>query len=61
MPGPKHENLNVFVGRWHTTGDVSAPESLASLSINFLDTYKWYPGGFFLVHEAEGTIGGEQE
>lgn len=59
MPGPEHEKLNVFIGKWHTTGDVAATSSLPALKVDFLDTYKWYPGGFFLVHDAEGKVGEE--
>lgn len=26
-PGPEHKKLGVFLGRWHTTGEVAATES----------------------------------
>jgi hypothetical protein len=45
MPGLEHKELGVFLGRWHTTGEVA------------IDTYEWYPGRFFLVHHADGRVG----
>lgn len=59
MPGPDHKKLDIFIGKWHTTGDVAATASTPAMKVNFTDIYKWYPGEFFLVHDAEGTVGDE--
>ncbi len=59
MPDPEHKKLNVFIGKWHTTGEVAATGSQQAFKVDFVDSYKWYPGEFFLVHEAEGTVGEE--
>ena len=59
MSTPDHKKLGVFIGKWHTTGDVAATTSTPAVKVDFTDIYKWYPGGFFVVHEAEGTVGDE--
>lgn len=59
MSSPEHEKLSVFIGKWHTTGDVAATGSALATKVNFIDSYNWYPGRFFVVHDAEGTVGDE--
>ncbi len=56
-PGPEHKKLGVFLGRWHTTGELAASSSSPAEKIDAIDTYEWYPGGYFLVHHARGRIG----
>lgn len=56
-PGPEHERLGMFIGRWHTTGTVAATDSAPSLAIDSIDTYEWYPGRFFMVHHADSKVG----
>lgn len=60
MSTPQHEKLKVFIGKWHTTGQVAASASASASRVDFTDIYTWYPGGFFVLHNAEGTVGGEQ-
>ena len=57
MPGIEHKKLGVFLGRWHTTGEVAATEETPAATIDAVDTYEWYPGEFFLVHNADGRVG----
>lgn len=52
IPGPDHKKLEVFLGKWHTTG-----EGTPGVRVDSIDTYEWYPGGFFLVHHADATVG----
>lgn len=59
MASAEHKKLSVFIGKWHTTGEVAATLSTPAARVNFTDTYRWYPGEFFLVHDAEGTVGDE--
>ena len=59
MPGPEHRKLGVFLGRWHTTGVVAATASTPAATVDSIDTYEWYPGEFFLVHHADGTVGND--
>ena len=57
MPGPEQKKLGVFLGRWHTTGEVAATASTPVAKVDSIDTYEWYPGEFFLVHHADGRVG----
>jgi hypothetical protein len=56
-PGPEHRKLGVFLGKWHTTGEVAATESTAAAKVDSIDIYEWYPGEFFLVHDADSRVG----
>ncbi len=56
-PGIEHKKLGVFLGRWHTTGEVAATESTPAARVDAIDTYEWYPGEFFLVHDADAKVG----
>lgn len=53
QPGPEHDRLDVFVGRWHTEGEIVGGGRLQAI-----DRYEWLPGGFFLLHTVEGTMDG---
>jgi hypothetical protein len=58
-PGADHKKLNVFLGKWHTTGDVAPTSSTPVAKVDSIDTYEWYPGDFFLVHHADSKVGDE--
>jgi hypothetical protein len=57
IPGTDHKKLGVFLGRWHTTGEVAATETTPAARVDSIDTYEWYPGEFFLVHDADARVG----
>lgn len=57
MPSSEQRKLGVFLGRWHTTGEVAATASTPAASVDSIDTYEWYPGEFFLVHHADAKVG----
>src|SRR5687768_4132902 len=59
VPGPEQKKLGVFLGRWHTTGKLTATASAPAAQIDSIDTYEWYPGEFFLVHHADAKVGGD--
>jgi len=59
MPGPEQRKLGVFLGSWHTTGEVASSESNPAEKVDSIDTYEWYPGEFFLVHHADAKVGGD--
>lgn len=56
-PSPEQRKMGVFLGRWHTTGEVAATGSTPAEKVDSIDTYEWYPGEFFLVHHADGKVG----
>jgi Protein of unknown function (DUF1579) len=55
-PGPEHRRLSVFVGKWRTEGRTVGDEAPAA-PIRSSDVYEWVPGGFFVVHRWDGTVG----
>jgi hypothetical protein len=57
MPGVEHRKLSIFLGRWHTTGEVAPTGTTPAARVDAIDTYEWYPGEFFLVHHADGKVG----
>jgi hypothetical protein len=57
--GPEHERLDVFVGRWHTRGEILTDPSGAPAPLEAIDTYEWLPGGFFLLHHVDGRMGAD--
>ena len=58
-PNSDQVALGVFLGRWHTTGEIPAEGSTPAARIDSIDTYEWYPGKFFLVHHADSKVGGD--
>lgn len=54
---PEHRALTVLVGRWRTTGEF-VDAVAGSPPLRASDTYEWLPGGHFLLHRAEGDVGG---
>jgi hypothetical protein len=56
-PGPEHERLQVFIGKWLTVGETVAGSGMPAVSIFASDVYEWMPGGFFVLHTAYGRIG----
>ena len=56
-PSPVQKRMGVFLGRWHTTGEVAATAEIHAEKVDSIDTYEWYPGEFFLIHHADGNVG----
>jgi hypothetical protein len=59
-PSQEQKALGVFLGRWHTTGDVAATASTPAVKVDSIDTYEWYAGEYFLVHEADSKVGDDR-
>jgi predicted enzyme related to lactoylglutathione lyase len=53
-PSPATARLGALVGRWRTDGRVVGDEPIAVVGT---DTYEWLPGGHFLVHHVDVTVG----
>ena len=53
-PDPEVRRLGAIVGRWrseeHVVGTPQVP-------VTGTDVYEWAPGGFFLVHHVDVTVG----
>jgi len=48
-----------FIGTWNTTGEVYATEVSPATTLSATDTYRWLPGGHFIVHEADARFGSQ--
>lgn len=57
LPSSEHKQLGVFIGRWHTTGEVGATSSSPAVKLDSIDVYEWYAGEFFVVHDADSKMG----
>jgi catechol 2,3-dioxygenase-like lactoylglutathione lyase family enzyme len=56
-PGPRHEALGVWVGRWINQGHTVNRDGSPGMTITTSDVYEWVPGGFFVAHAAYGRVG----
>lgn len=54
-----NKKLNVFVGKWHTTGEVAATATTPAMKIDASDIYEWHTGNYTLLHYIESKIGDE--
>ena len=59
-PGPQHQQLSVFVGKWRTEGQTIASAGGPSVAIQSSDVYTWLRGGFFVEHRWEGRVGDDE-
>ena len=58
--GPAERKLDVFVGRWHTTGTTETPGG-GSGRIDVMNNFEWLPGETLMVHAWTGQIGGQPD
>lgn len=52
--------IEPLVGRWRTSGTVLGDDGAAVAAIDGSDDYEWMPGGNWLIHRADVTIGDER-
>lgn len=52
--------FDVFAGTWKTEGEIITSNSDPNLSIMGTDTYKWLPGGRFMIHYVDVLMGEQQ-
>jgi len=58
-PSAKLQALTVFVGKWITHGTIHAAGGKSSSEIRAVDEYKWLPGQFFMLHQADARMDGK--
>ena len=54
-PGPEHEALGFFAGKWTFEGEAKESPMGPAGKITFTETCEWFEGGFALVCRSEGT------
>ena len=59
MPRSRMSRFGIFVGVWNTRGDVLETEAGPAGTLTATDTYRWLPGGHFLVHEVDARFGSD--
>ncbi|RFS17719.1 DUF1579 family protein [Emticicia sp. C21] len=55
-----HNHLDKFVGKWNTQGLVLPTNTSAGIEVKGSDTYEWLPGGYFLLHKVDVSIGDDK-
>ena len=56
-PGPDQKRLEVFLGKWTNQGEANASPYGPAGRITARETFEWLPGGFFMIHRADGRQG----
>jgi hypothetical protein len=55
-----YKHLDRLVGKWNTKGLILPTTNSAAVEVIGTDTYEWLPGGFFLIHKVDVTIGDDK-
>lgn len=55
-----YQVLKKFIGKWNTEGVINDRKSGYEINVSGIDTYEWLPGGYFLLHKADVSIGEER-
>jgi Protein of unknown function (DUF1579) len=53
-PGPEHQKLGYFVGKWKVEGEMKPGPMGPGGKMSSTDTCEWFEGGFSVVCRAEG-------
>lgn len=56
-PGPEHQKLEYFVGKWTAEGEIKANEYVPAGKIVSTETATLGPGGFYVESRNEGQLG----
>lgn len=56
----EYEKLAQFEGQWQTTGRILNSENKGQEDLSGSETYEWLPGGHFMSHKVNVTIGNEE-
>lgn len=60
IPAPELRALIPFIGTWDTAITELHPDGRPGDISTAVDTYRWVPGGQFLLHEVDATIQGQR-
>ena len=53
----ENKKLNVFLGKWHTVGNIYDEKGNITGKVDAIDTYEWLPGAYAMIHYADSKIG----
>ncbi|HYT05759.1 MAG TPA: DUF1579 family protein [Gemmatimonadales bacterium] len=54
-PGPEHQKLDYFAGRWHEVAEVKPGPMGPGGKMAGTSTCEWFAGGFYLVCRSDGS------
>ena len=57
MPRSRMSRFDIFIGVWNTRGNVLETEEAPAGTLMATDTYRWLPGGHFIVHDVDARFG----
>ena len=57
MAANRMSRFEVFTGTWNTTGKVFATENAPATVLSATDSYRWFPGKQFIVHDVDARFG----
>lgn len=60
-PKVAHKNLEPFVGKWNTVGNIKSINGSSPGQMKGTDIYEWLPGGFFLLHKVDVQMDTERK
>ncbi|HYC90793.1 MAG TPA: DUF1579 family protein [Thermoanaerobaculia bacterium] len=59
MARPDMARFGIFIGLWNTRGEVLATDASPATVLVATDSYRWLPGGKFIVHDVDARFGDE--
>ena len=59
FPNEKHARLNLLAGVWKTEIVMLDEKAVEGERFEATDTYRWMPGGYFLLHDVDAVMMGE--
>lgn len=57
-PGPEHQKLSYFVGKWSAEVDIKASPMGPAGKFSFTENCEWFEGGFAVVCRSDGKMMG---
>jgi hypothetical protein len=57
MAASRMARFEVLIGTWNTTGEVFATENAPATVLSATDSYRWFPGKQFIVHDVDARFG----
>lgn len=56
----QNKKLDVFIGKWHTKGEIFDIHGAVVGKVDAIDTYEWLPGQYAMIHYADSNMGDDK-
>jgi hypothetical protein len=53
----ENAKLNIFIGKWHTIGNIYGKNGNVVGKVDAIDTYAWLPGEYAMIHYIDSQMG----